>query len=163
MTKLIIAPNASCDVASPGEVREIMEAGLAQLADREHYRAIKVMDLPALTGKVANSAITLGPAAGQLCGPQSGYAWSVMCLVVTGLTSGASPDVLNFYKNDTSRPIWWQLNGNQFGETFGKLHRVLYSGESLAAANSGTLAATGVITVTGTIIELPAEQLAKLA
>jgi hypothetical protein len=173
MAQQMIRGGAPVDIPTPAEVADAVDVRMRAFYDqqsaiedarqRERLRGIKAMDLPMMRGTISGAAITLGPQKGQVCGPESGYAWSVLALVVNGLASGATPDVLNFYKNDTGQPVWWQLNGNQFGETFSKLQRVLYAGESLAAASSGALAATGTITVTGTIIEVPAERLGELA
>lgn len=131
------------------------------IRERAAARAWKHMKLPeTLYGNVASSAITLGPGSGQILGPDQGYAWIVYALVVTGLTGGATPDVVNFYINDRfSGPIWWQLNGNQFGETFSTYQRVLFPDDRLSLQNSGALAATGRIIVSGEVTEVPAEQL----
>jgi hypothetical protein len=136
----------------------------ADARERRLARGWKHMDIPeTLRGTPANSAITLGVGTGQICGPESGYVWVVKALTVTGLTaSSTTPDVVNFYKNDRfSGPIWWQLNGNQFAQTFSNLQKVLKSGETLSLKSSGTIAATGLIIVSGEVDEMPAEQLFK--
>ena len=128
-------------------------------------RGFKWMRLPEyLTGKVASSAITLGVGTGQTpLGPEQGYAWSVKRLVVGGLTTGATPDVVNLYLNDrfAGNPLW-QFNGNNFGYTFGRLELVLGPGDTLSLKSVGTFASTSVITLSGELVEVPAEMLWKL-
>ena len=118
------------------------------------------MRLPVLRGTIASSAVTLGITKGQPpVGPESGYVWSLRRLIVTGLTSGASPDVVNLYANDAfAGPPLWQFNGNNFGYTFGFGELVIQSGETLALQNSGTIAATGTVTLSGELDEAPAEK-----
>lgn len=142
-----------------------MIADAEEIRQRARARAWKHMHLPeVLYGNVANSGITLGAASsGQILGPEPGYAWIIYALIVTGLTGSATtPDIVNFYLNDRfSGPIWWQLNGNQFGQTFSTYQRVLLGGDTLSLQNSGSLAATGRIIVSGEITEVPAEELVK--
>jgi hypothetical protein len=79
------------------------------------------------------------------------------------MTSGATPDVLNMYRNSiTGQPPLWQFNGNTFGYTFSKGEMTLSPGDSLKFASVGTFAATGVIRVTGELMQVPAEMLSKI-
>lgn len=128
--------------------------------ERAQLSGIKHLYLPMLQGQAVAGSLLLGQAA-PVCGPRDGYSWSVMALVVGGLTAGATPDVINFYLDNPTGNPWWQLNGNQFGETFGKLQRTIMGGSQLLVA--GTIVATGTITVTGEVIEVPTEMLGKLA
>lgn len=126
-------------------------------------RAFKHMDLPAIAGTVKSSAITLGAGSGQICGPDSGYTWRITRLVVGGLTGGTTPDVVNLFKNDSfSRVPMWQFNGNNFGYVFTGLQMTLRSGETFSLQNVGSLAATGQITLTGELDQVPAEMVWKL-
>lgn len=131
---------------------------------REMARAWKWMRLPVMLGTPANSAVTIAASAGSVpVGPESGYAWSIRRIVVDGMTSGTTPDIVNMYRNaHVSAPPLWQFNGNNFGYTFGRLEVVLSSGDFLEFASVGTYAATGTLRVTGELIEVPAEQLWKL-
>ena len=144
-------------VAIPSAEDIAREVGIAQ---REAARGWKHMSLPVLSGTIASAAITLGVTKGQLpVGPESGYVWSLRRLIVTGLATGATPDVVNLYKNDAfSGPPLWQLNGNNFGYTFGFGELVIKSGETLALQNSGSLTATGLVTLSGELDEAPAEK-----
>jgi hypothetical protein len=147
----------SADIPSLGEHNSMLRNELAAF-ERNRESGKKWMHLPPLQGIPTGGSLLLGQAA-PICGPRDGYFWSVTALIVTGLTSGATPDILNFYLNDTrggAAPIWWQLNGNQFGETFSRGQRLIMPGETLLAASSGTFAATGTITVTGDLEEVPA-------
>jgi hypothetical protein len=143
------------DVARVMDERELVQA-----------RGLKWMRLPVLLGTPAGSAVTIDGAHGQPpVGPESGYAWSLRRIVVDGMTTGATPDVINMYRNSaggTQAPLW-QFNGNNFGYTFGRLEMTLTGGDSLTFASVGTFAATGTIRVTGELVEVPAEMLYKIA
>ena len=141
------------DVAEAQDVRERVAA-----------RAFKHLRLPEMYGTPASSACTIGASGGSgtAVGPESGYAWSLRRVIVDGMTSGTTPDVINMYRNSTGTAPLWQFNGNSFGYTFGKLEMVLKDGDVLMFASSGTFAATGRIRVSGELVEVPAEQLWKL-
>ena len=154
--RVTIRGGDSYDLASPDEIREIVSDEL-----RERARGVKFMQLPTyLQGKPAASAITLGVTKGQLpVGPEQGYVWGITRLVVSGLTQSAStPDIVNLYLNDNfTGPVWWQFNGNTFGYNYSP-PLVLQSGSTLSLQNSGSITATGLITVSGELWEVPAEQ-----
>jgi len=140
------------DVAAVMDARELVQA-----------RGVKWMRLPELTGTASGSALNLDESHGvPVVGPESGYAWSLRRIVVDGMTTGATPDVLNMYRNSTGGAPLWQFNGNNFGYTFGRLEMVLMSGDTLKFASVGTFAATGRIRVSGELVEVPAEMLWKL-
>ena len=90
--------------------------------------------------------------------PDEGRAWFLRHLVITGLTTGATPDVVNILRGNT---VIWQLNGNQFAQTFGKSDIKIMPGESLAYQSVGTFAATGTITITGAVDDWPAEKIGQ--
>lgn len=142
------------------DVGEVLDAQQRQL-----IRGIKWMRLPTtLSGAIASSAVTLGVTKGMVVGPEQGYAWVIRRLIVSGLATGATPDVVNLYRNDAfAQPPLWQFNGNNFGYTFTNLQLVLISGDTLALQNVGNLTATGTVTLSGELIEIPAERLGELA
>ena len=146
------------NAATPEEVAEIVSQ-----QQRQELRGVKWMRLPAMFGTVSASAIVLDDKSAGPIGPEQGYAWSLTRIVVDGLATGATPDVVNMYRNaQTGQPPLWQFNGNNFGYTFGLGSIVLLSGDSLRFQNSGTIAATGLIRATGELVEVPAEMLGKL-
>ena len=163
MAGYTIAGGSTFETATPAEVRQIVaeERAIEEAREREAFRGIKWMRLPLLTGTAASSALSIGQA--SQVGPASGYVWSLRRLIVNGLTSGGTPDVVNLFSNSagTSIPLW-QFNGNNFGYTFSKGEMTLRPGEILLLASVGTFAATGQITLSGELIEVPAEMLAKL-
>jgi hypothetical protein len=137
--------------------------GEARAITRERLRTIKPIRLPLLRGVASGSALTLGgdinTAAGQApVGPDLGFAWSVRHLVIEGMTPGATPDVLNILRNNR---IIWQLNGNQFAQTWGRGEIILNSGETLQYQSVGTFSATGQIIVHGLAEQVAAEQIGK--
>lgn len=140
-------------------MRDVAEA--AEIRERTMAKAWKHLRLPELYGTPASSAVSIGTTTPEV-GPESGYAWSIRRLVIDGMTSGATPDVINIYRNSTGTAPLWQFNGNNFGYTFGRLELVLKDGDVLVAASVGTFAATGRIRISGELIEVPAEQLFKL-
>lgn len=156
-------PNlAAVDMVTAPEINEVMSNRFDSYL-RDRFRGIKWMRLPVMSGKVSGGAITLGISSGNVCGPDSGFLWSVKRLIVSGLTSGATPDIVNLYLNDNfSQSPLWQFNGNNFGYTFGKMELALMGGDTLSLQNVNTLTATGNITLTGELIEVPAEMMGKL-
>jgi hypothetical protein len=163
MAQFTIQGGTQLETATPAEVRAIYAEELA--ADRARARGYKWMRLPtSLQGKPSGSAITLGVTRGQPpVGPQQGYAWCLRRLVVDGLTAGATPDVVNLYPNDGfNGPPLWQFNGNNFGYTFGRSEMVLNAGDTLSLQSSGTIAATGLVRLSGELEEVPAEMLYKI-
>ena len=154
----------TADVLSPAEHRGQLRSEL-EARERARETGRKWMHLPPLQGIAAAGVLLLGHAA-PVCGPQSGYLWTVTALKVTGLTTGSTPDIVNFYLNDSrggAAPVWWQLNGNQFGETFGRGQMLVMPGETLICRSLGTFNATGTITVTGDLEQVPAEMQGKIA
>lgn len=93
-----------------------------------------------------------------ILGPEQGYAWSVRLLVIEGMTSGATPDVMNIRLQNANGPLIWQLNGNQFAQTWGRGEVVLNPGESLLFASSGTFNSTAPIKIFGAAESVPAER-----
>jgi hypothetical protein len=142
------------DVAAVMDARELVQA-----------RGVKWMRLPVITGTASSSTLTLDESHGApIVGPEGGYAWSLRRIVIDGMTSGTTPDVVNMYRNSTGvgSPPLWQFNGNNFGYTFGRLEMVLNGGDTLKFLSVGTFAATGLIRVSGELVEVPAEMLWKL-
>lgn len=137
------------------------QAAIEEARERERARAFKWMRLPALlTGTAANSAIALTIGNGFNVGPDQGYAWSLRRVFVSGLTAGATPDVVNLQLH-SGRQLW-QLTGAAPCASWGKLALVLQPGDRLELASVGTFASTSVVTVTGELLEVPAEMLWKL-
>ena len=132
--------------------------------ERAAARAWKHMRLPEMYGTPASSACTIGASgsSGTAVGPEAGYAWSLRRIVIDGMTTGTTPDVINIYRNSTGTAPLWQFNGNNFGYTFSKLELVLKDDDVLMAASVGTFAATARIRISGELIEVPTEMLWKL-
>jgi hypothetical protein len=160
MPSTVLRAGVELDIPDKQEIRGIVSQEMRQFYQ---LRGVKWMRLPQLSGVPSGSALQIGAA--QQIGPDQGYAWCLRRLVVTGLTSGATPDIVNLFFNDpgTVQPIIWQFNGNNFGYTFGKLEITMRSGDTLYLKNQGTLAATGTIFLAGELVEMPAERLGELA
>lgn len=155
---------AEFDTLTQSEVNRTLHERLAEQTQdimREQARGLKYMRIPETPTTVANSAFTLNGST-QGLGPRSGFVWAIRRLVIWGLTAGATPDVANLYRNRTTGAPVWQFNGNNFGYTFGKLELLLLEGEHLDLVSSGTIAATGQITLSGDLVECAAEEIFKL-
>jgi hypothetical protein len=173
MALQVIRGGTPVDIPTSGEVADEVDARARAFAreqrqieterEMERARAVKWMRLPQLSGTASASAITLSDLNGAPLGPDQGFAWNLRRIVIDGMTSGATPDVLNMYRNAiTGQPPLWQFNGNTFGYTFSKGEMTLGPGDALKFASVGTFAATGLIRVTGELIQVPAEMLAKI-
>jgi len=135
-------------------------------AERERARGWKWMRLPTiLTGTASGSALNIGINTGIQLGPDQGYAWSLRRLVVLGLTTGATPDVVNLQLHGgtaVNAPPLWQFNGNNFGYTFNHMSMVMRPGDRLNLVSVGTFASTSRIVLGGELVEAPAEMLFKI-
>lgn len=160
MARVKLDFGAEVDFLTKGELDESLTA--SRQAEIEQLRGKKPLRFME-QATPASSAVTIGDpgtanAGAVLIDPGQGYVWSLRHLVIEGLTSGATPDVMNVYRNAR---IIWQLNGNAFCQTFGRGEVLFNPGEALYFKSSGTMAATGQITVHGTIENLPAELIGK--
>jgi hypothetical protein len=141
-------------------------------AMRESHRialeGIKYFRLPRLYATPAAGTVVLGEAwsgqsyTGQRTGPNESYVWSIRRLACNGLGTGNSPDILNIYRNGFSSDPVWQLNGNNWGYSFGPTELLLYPGERLIAHSLGSLVSTAQITLSGDAIEVPQAMIGKL-
>src|SRR5215469_14610681 len=150
MALVQIQAGAKIEIPTRDEIRADTIA-LWSAQEREQACGFKQMRLPeVLQGFAASSAITLGNTKGQFLGPESGYVWALRRLIVSGMTSGTTPDVINLYVNDRfAGPPLWQFNGNNFGYTFSKLSLTVFGGESLSLQSVGTFASAALITLSG--------------
>jgi hypothetical protein len=135
---------------------------LAREQHRERLRGRKPgMRMPIVRGQAVGSALTMG-VVGQnpLQGPDLGFVWSVRAVILEGLTSGGAPDVVNILRSDGR--LFWQLNGNQPGQTWGKGERILYPGEFLTYQSVGTFNSTAVILAHGEADQVPAQLIGEI-
>lgn len=161
MARFLLDFGAEVDLLTQRE----LEQSLARSNDSQARALVRGVDsrpMPRLTGQASDGVLMLGQQDPTI-GPRQGYAWTIMRLNVSGLTSGATPDVVGFYPNGTTNPAFWQLTGASPQEKFARLQLVIRPGTNLVVASIGTFAATATIVVTGEIIEIPAEMLPKLA
>jgi len=128
--------------------------------DARQLAGVKYFRLPTLYATPASGTVVLGT--GQPASPNQGYVWSIRRLAANGLGTGTSPDILNIYRNGTQGNPVWQLNGNNWGYSFGPTEMLLLPGESLMASSLGSLVNTGQITLSGDAIEVPQAMIGKL-
>jgi hypothetical protein len=133
------------------------------VAQQNMYRGVKHLRMPLMQATGA-SPFSMGESSGQQVGPEEGFAWCVTRLCIYGLTSGATPDVVNIFRGASLQEggFLWQLNGNSPGSTFGNGELVLAPGDRLQVVSVGTFTSTAQITLSGEVNEVPAEMLAKL-
>ena len=153
------------------EALEILSAALRENRAEESRAAlegIKYFRMPTLYATPASGTVVLGDSwagqtyTGQVTGPNQGFVWSIRRLAANGLGTGTSPDILNVYRNGTGVAPVWQLNGNNWGYSFGPTEMLLLPGEKLIAASLGSLVSTTQITLTGDAIEVPQAMIGKL-
>jgi len=135
------------------------QAVIEQVREQTRLLTIKYVRLPLIIGTLA-TGLTLGgdaQAAQASQSPEQGFVWHLRHLVIENLVAGATPDVVNILRQGR---IVWQLNGNQFAQTWGRGEMRLVSGELLAYAAVGTLTSKTII-VHGTAEEVAAEQEGK--
>lgn len=152
---------ASLDTLNRGELKDEL-ANQTQEIYRQFARGCKYLRFGPVPTTITSSAFSFDGSQSSGNGPREGFVWSIRRLMVTGLTSGPTPDTINFYRGTPGGIPLWQLNGNNFGETFGKMELLLLGGEVLSWNSVGTIAATGQITVSGDILEVAAEEIFKL-
>ena len=168
------------DFLTKHELDDSLTAHADRIAQAE-VRGIKYFRMPPVTGTVFSG--TIGGFSGssgvpgiqsQFVSPESGYAWSVTRISVSGLfnaNSGTTQDIVGIYRNSTNNPPVAQLSANSPMIMFNKLGCVMRAGDFLvmsqiknqAGNTNGTLAATGNLTLAGEAIEVPEEMLGKLA
>lgn len=159
--KNIIQPGATIETLTQNELHHEL-AGVSQEFFRQFGRGVKYLRFGPVAANVANSAFTIDGSTGAT-GPRSGFCWAIRRITVWGLATGSSPDLANLYRNaNTGIPVW-QFNGNNFAYTFGKLELLLLPGETLSLASSGTITATGQVSISGDLLEVAAEEIAKIA
>ena len=153
------------------EAEKILDEALEKNRAEENRAAlegIKYFRLPALYATPASGTVVLGQSwsgqsyTGQVISPNQGYCWSIRRLSCNGLGTGTSPDILNVYRNGTQGNPVWQLNGNNWGYSFGPTELLLLPGELLVAASVGSMTATSQVTLTGDAIEVPMAMIGKL-
>lgn len=166
MAKFVLDFGSTVDLITPAEVEEILLKRDTQ--ERARLAGIKYRRLPPLSGTAQSGKLDIGgdnPAgwSGHPVGPAAGYQWEVRLLSVNGLTSGSTPDIVNlFIQGAGSSFAWWQFNGNNFAYTFGRAELVLLPTESLRFASVGTFAATGTISIVGSVVQSPAEKFGEV-
>jgi len=126
------------------------------------YRGEKFQRLPVTQATGTNPFTMGGDVALALQAPEPGWIWSLRELTIEGLTSGATPDVINIRRGSAAGQIIWQLNGNQFCQSWGKGHKIIFAGETLFYQSVGTFNSTAVIKAYGTAQQVPSEMVGKL-
>ena len=171
MPKVKLDVGATIDFLNKDELMDALAQHRqeADVQEQEYIKGLKYIRLPRLYATPASGTVRLGESwsgnnySDQIISPNSGYVWSIRRLVVTGLGTGTSPDIINFYRNGIGAGIvLWQLNGNSFGETFGKTEMILLPGDKLVAQSVGSMTSTNQVTITGDAVAVPSVMIGKL-
>lgn len=126
----------------------------------EQARGVKAIRLPVVQAAGANPFSMAGDVGTLNVAPEQGFVWSLRHLVIEGLATGATPDTVNIRRSSAQGQIIWQLNGNQFAQTWGRGEIVLFAGETLFYQSVGTFVATGTIKAYGMAEQVPGEKIA---
>lgn len=153
MAKFTIEAGAKIDLLTQEELR----GALAE--QRAPWQAVSFVRLPVITAQGANPFSAAGDSGGPLHSPDMGYVWSLRHLVILGLTRGTTPDVVQIFRGQL---VIWELNGNQYAQTWGRGEIMINQGETLAYKSVGTFAATGQISIHGMAWQVPAQFAAEL-
>ena len=148
------------DTLDRSELRDEL-AVHAQDRFRQFARGVKYLRFGPFGTHAVSSAFAIdGTQLG--IGPREGFLWSIRRITVFGLVGGTTPDTALLYRNQAAGIPIWQFTGNSQFATFGKMEIALLGGETLSLASSGTIASTGLISISGDYMEVPAEEVFKL-
>lgn len=152
MAKFAFKAGAEFDMLTNKELRDtlkdVMASWMAETTIGARYARFSAAAL------IANSAVEIGGPgrADDNLGPAPGFVWDVRRLRITGL---ATNDVAAVYVNDANPSSMIASTADVAGALFLFGEQViLYPGDSLLVTGA-SLAATGFITVSGQVRELP--------
>ena len=125
----------------------------------ERYRGETFIRMPTVQATGTSTFTMGGDASSPIVAPDQGFVWSIRHLVIEGLATGATPDIINIRRGSITGQLVWQLNGNQFAQTWGRGEIILKAGETLFYQGVGTVTATGLIKAYGSAQQLPGERI----
>lgn len=152
---------ATLDTLTRDELSQELHS-VAQTYFQQFGRGIKYLRFGPVATKIAANAFSLDGTSTIGLSPREGFAWLVLRITVSGLATGATPDLANLYRNQPGGIPIYQFSGNNFVGLFSKFQNVLLPGETLSLTNSGTIAATGSVTISGDVLEVAAEEMSKV-
>lgn len=145
------------------QLRQLREAQdqfrIERLREMERLRGIKYMDLPLIRQAGANPFLIAADSGNALVMAEPGYVWFMRYMTIEGMTSGATPDVINILRRGR---VFWQLNGNQFAQTWGRGEKWLLQGETLSFQSVGAFTSVAQIIISAGVEQVPAEEIGKL-
>lgn len=130
----------------------------------ERYRGETFIQLPILSATAAGAApFTMGGDTGTLLvAPEQGFVWSLRELTIEGMARGATPDIIQVRRTGPNGKIVWELNGNQYCQTWGRGEKILKAGETLFYTSIGNISTTTTIRAYGMAQQLPGERIGIL-
>lgn len=163
MASVKLSAGATIDVLNKHELRETLQAWMV-----EAVKGVQPRRLSAVT-TIASNAFSMGGSAdsnvNNILGPEAGYIWMVRRIAITGPTLAS--DVSNIYLNrqDPTNLVYPNLTGISGAtgyRSFGRDEFVVRAGESIVIASTGNVAATGVVTASIGVTEIPVGLLWKV-
>lgn len=157
------------DVATRQEASQDMVAALGHHMDaatREHYRGVKALKLPTITGTATGATFSLPSSGGSepvQCGPQSGYFWRVQRITIA--SSGADVGAASLFAGSDPGNLSNQFlidNTLKVGQAYYPGNRGLYLWPGEVLYVSFASVATNTYRLMGLAVEVPAEMQAKL-
>jgi hypothetical protein len=120
-------------------------------------------------GTITGNAVTVGgldaTANSGRTGPEAGYVWDVRRVAVSGLTNASDPTSLFVNANDALHlilPAFTGVSGAIGYHDWPKGANMLMPNDRLVCASTGSIAATGIVTLVGMAWELPIGQLWRM-
>lgn len=157
-----LSVGSTLDVLTKRELRESLDDHAQHLV-MNFARGVKFLRFGPWSATIASNAFSFDGSQTSGTGPREGFVWTIKRLVVTGLATGTTPDIVNFYRGAPTGAVpLWQLNGNSFAATFGKGDLLLLPGEYLSFKNVGSTTATGNVSIAGDVLECAAEEIIKI-
>ena len=163
MPKVKLHAGAEIDVLNKHELHQTLQAWMV-----EAVKGIRPRRLAAVA-TIASNAFTMGGEQdsniNNILGPEAGYLWMVRRIAITGPTLAS--DVTNVYigRQDPQNLVYPALTGLSSStgyKSFSRDELVVNGGESLVIASTGSVAATGTVTVTLGVTEIPVGLLWKI-
>ena len=138
-------------------VDELHQTQIEQFRELERYRGEKIQRLPVIQATATGGQpFTMGGDVGQeLSAPEQGFVWSLSALTIEGMARGATPDIIQVRRGSVTGQVIWELNGNQYCQTWGKGQVIIYAGETLFYTSVGNISTTTTIKAYGAARQVP--------
>ena len=154
---------AAIDLVTAGEVDQIFSTRL-DAALRDRYRGIKLMKMPRVQAQASGTTTTLAhQPPGQQMGPDAGFIWRIGRITVTSNGTDTGAVTLFNGTDPTNLSEEYQVDNTlKVGAAYYPGSRGLYVFPTEFLYLSVTTVAGNIYTVTGQVVEVPAEMQGKI-